>query len=452
MTDKSVILIDDDESLRSALSQSLSLDGFSVESYSSPELALEAINIDYKGIVITDLKMPNMDGLQVLKAVQQIDTDIPVVLITGHGDISVAVEAIQKGAYDFIEKPFRKRKFLDVINHAVEKRKLIIENRDLKGQLMASTNNVLIGESEPMLKLKKKIIALAEADVDVLIKGETGTGKELVARELHRKSPRSSGPFVPVNCAAIADSLVESELFGHEAGSFTGASKKRIGKFENANSGTIFLDEIESIPLSLAVKILRILQERVVERIGSNNQITLDIRILAATKSDLKELSEQGKFRDDLYYRLNVIELNLPPLRDRNGDILILFHHFVNQAETRFNLRASKPSVTFLNKLQQMKWPGNVRELKNMADRFVLESQLTEIQTDEPQIENQPLLSNQDNDLAESINRFEKLLIQQELENHLGNMVATCNALGISRKTLYQKIKKYQIDQHSFKR
>ena len=451
MTDKPVILIDDDESLRSALSQSLTLAGFSVKSYGSPESALKLIHAEYEGIIITDLKMPHMDGLQVLDAVQQIDTDIPVVLITGHGDISIAVEAIQKGAYDFIEKPFRKNKFIDVINHAVEKRRLIIENRKLKNQLIASTNLVLIGDSEPMLRLKQKIIALAEADVDVLIKGETGTGKELVARELHRNSPRQSGPFVPVNCAAIADSLVESELFGHEAGSFTGAIKKRIGKFENANSGTIFLDEIESIPLSLAVKILRILQERVVERIGSNKQITLDIKILAATKTDLKKLSEKGKFRDDLYYRLSVIELNLPPLRERKGDILILFYHFVKQAETNFNIQTTKPSTKFLKKLQKMRWPGNVRELKNMADRFVLESQFTDSQTDDPQIEIQPLLSHLDKSLGENISMFERLLIQQELEKHHGNIMATCNALGITRKTLYQKLKKHQIDHHSFK-
>ncbi len=444
---KSVILVDDDDDLRGALKQTLELEGFEVTGYSSGKPALHALRRDWPGVVVTDIRMPGIDGLALMARVKDIDADIPVVLITGHGDVSTAVKAIQDGAYDFIEKPFRNAALIDVLNRAVEKRALVLENRTLRSKLAAQHGESLIGESNAILKLKDKIAAIASAQVDVLVKGETGTGKELVARAIHQQSPRRSGPFVAVNCAAIPDTMVESELFGFEAGSFTGAHKRRIGRFESANCGTIFLDEIESVPLSLAAKILRVLQERSVERLGSNASIPLDVRVLAASKVDLKELSERGEFREDLYYRLNVVELLLPPLRERQEDIPLLFEHFVQGAVNRFERDAPEITQEIVERLLMHSWPGNVRELKNAADRFVLGNELGELDLLSPEYDG----ANGELNLPQRVERFEKLLIERMLARHQGNVQKTYRALGIPRKTFYDKLGKYAIKQDKFR-
>lgn len=445
---KQVILVDDDHDLRRAVKQTLELEDFEVTGFDSGKPALHALKRDWPGVVVTDIRMPGLDGLQFMARVKDIDADIPVILITGHGDVSTAVKAIQDGAYDFVEKPFRNARLLDILHRAIEKRSLVLENRRLRTELAAHHGEPLIGQSNAMLKLKDKIAAIAEAQVDVLINGETGTGKELVARAIHQQSPRRDGPLVAVNCAAIPETMVESELFGFEAGSFTGAQKRRIGRFENANGGTIFLDEIESIPVALATKILRVLQERSLERLGSNTSIPIDVRVLAATKADLKALSQRGEFREDLYYRLNVVELFIPPLRERQEDIPLLFQHFVEGAMKRFERDAPQITQDVIAQLLTHDWPGNVRELKNTADRFVLSRDFGGLDLLPPELGGEEGV---ELNLPQRVQRFEKLLIEQALARHRGSVQETHRALGIPRKTLYDKLGKYAIKQDKFR-
>ncbi len=444
-----IILVDDDSDLRRAVAQTLELAGFDVTSFDSAKPALHAISRQWPGVVVTDIRMSGMDGLQLMSSIREIDTDIPVVLITGHGDVSTAVKAIQDGAYDFMEKPFRNTMLVDVLQRAAEKRSLVLENRQLRDELATQNDETLIGRSNTMMKLREKITRIADADIDVLVTGETGTGKEVVARAIHHHSTRRRGPFVPVNCAAIPETMVEAELFGFEAGSFTGANKRRIGRFEHADKGTIFLDEIESIPIALATKILRVLQERSIERLGSNLPVQLDIRVLAASKVDLKELSQRGEFRQDLYYRLNVAELALPPLRERQEDIPLLFEHFAQSASNRFGRLVPEIDSSIISRLLSHNWPGNVRELKNIAERFVLSGELDDFffsstQNDDATANNKTL--------SQRVEQFEKLLIEQALSSHDGNAQKTARRLGVPRKTFYDKLTRYAIKIENFRR
>ncbi|MCP1366865.1 sigma-54 dependent transcriptional regulator, partial [Halomonas sp. BBD48] len=326
-----VLIVDDEEHLRITASQTLELAGYRPEALSSAEAALDALSPDYPGVLITDIRMPGMDGMALLREVHRRDPDLPVILITGHGDISTAVEAMREGAWDFLEKPFAGEQLADVVRRATEKRQLSLENRHLKAELdaqRAAPGPRIVGRTSAIQHLSAMLQRISQVDADVLLFGETGVGKDLVARSLHERSPRSGRPFVAINCGAVPESIIESELFGHEKGAFTGAVERRIGKFEHANGGSVFLDEIESMPLALQVKLLRVLQERSVERLGANEPIPLDIRIIAATKTDLKAAAEHGTFREDLYYRLNVVTLPIPPLRERREDIPLLFQHF----------------------------------------------------------------------------------------------------------------------------
>jgi two-component system C4-dicarboxylate transport response regulator DctD len=445
MPSPTICVIDDHQDIRSALVEMLQLADYRVTAFSSAKDALETLDRNFTGIVISDIRMPNMDGFELLSRLQKLDSDLPVLLITGHGDVQMAISAIRSGAYDFIEKPFRREHLLEVIKRALDKRQLVCENRRLKDAIASQNKDSIIGQSAPINALKEKISRLAKADVNTLIRGETGTGKELTARRLHEQSDRHKGPFVAINCAALPESMMEVELFGHEAGAFTDAKKTRIGKFEYAHQGTIFLDEVESIPLALAIKILRVLQERQVERLGSNQSINIDIRVIAATKVDLKKLSEQGAFREDLYYRLNVVELYLPPLRERDQDVAMLFRYFVSQASSRFNVPAPELSVHIIDTLMQHDWPGNVRELINVAERFVLTDTL---------IDQHTLASWQsDTDqqsLPKRLERYEKRLIEEALLQSQGSIKLTYQALGIARKTLYDKLTKYGLDRHRF--
>ncbi|MGH8466060.1 MAG: sigma-54-dependent transcriptional regulator, partial [Pseudomonas sp.] len=337
-----VILVDDDPHLLQALSQTLDLAGLKVLPLSDAQNLAGRIEHDWPGVVVSDIRMPGIDGLQLLQQVHTQDPELPVLLITGHGDVPLAVQAMRAGAYDFLEKPFASDALLDSVRRALALRRLVLDNRSLRLALSdrQQLSARLVGQSAPMLRLREQIGALAGTRADVLILGETGAGKEVVARALHDLSSRRDGPFVAINAGALAESVVESELFGHEPGAFTGAQKRRIGKFEFANGGTLFLDEIESMSLDVQVKLLRLLQERVVERLGGNQQIPLDIRIIAATKEDLRQAADQGRFRADLYYRLNVAPLRIPPLRERGDDILVLFQHFADAASERHGLPA----------------------------------------------------------------------------------------------------------------
>lgn len=438
--DTQVLLLDDDPHLRTALSQTFDLAGLSVQALASAEGLLEQVSRDWAGIIVSDIRMPGMDGLALLRQIKSFDPELPVLLITGHGDVPLAVEAMRSGAYDFLQKPFAREQLLDSIHRALELRRLVLENRSLRLELAdrSELGARLLGPSKQIQHLRQQVGALAITNADVLVWGETGSGKEVVARALHSLSSRRDGPFVAINAGALAENLVESELFGHEAGAFTGANKRRIGKFEYANGGTIFLDEIESMSLDVQVKILRLLQERVVERMGSNEQLPLDIRVIAATKEDLREAADQGRFRADLYYRLNVAQLRIPALRERKDDILPLFQHFLDKACERNNLPLKEMTAQDRLELLAHTWPGNVRELQNAAERYALGLAITISSSAEESYTTKVGLSAQ-------VEAFEKAMIAAELGKAHTSLRSVAEALGIPRKTLHDKLRKHNL-------
>ena len=440
-----VILIDDDPHLRQALYQTLDLAGLKVLPLAEANGLAERIGRDWPGVVVSDIRMPGMDGLELLAQLHGQDPELPVLLITGHGDVPLAVQAMRTGAYDFLEKPFASDALLDSVRRALALRALVMDNRSLRlalsdRQLLSSR---LLGVSPAMLRLREQIGALAATKADVLILGETGSGKEVVARALHDLSARRNGPFVAINAGALAESVVESELFGHEPGAFTGAQKRRIGKFEFANGGTLFLDEIESMSLDVQVKLLRLLQERVVERLGGNQLIPLDIRVIAATKEDLRQAADQGRFRADLYYRLNVAPLRIAPLRERGEDVLMLFDYFAGEASVRHDLTPNVLQPAQRALLLRHTWPGNVRELQNVAERFALGLELAL----DNSAEGQPAAGNEvAGGLSEQVEHFEKSLIAAELERTHSSMRSLAEALGVPRKTLHDKLRKHGLN------
>jgi len=446
-TQGTIILADDEAPMRESAAQWLSLAGFRVLACASAPEALGRLETDFPGILITDVRMPGTDGLELLRQCREHDPDLPVVLMTGHGDVAMAVEAMRAGAYDFLEKPFAPETMIDIVRRALEKRALILENRVLKARLRQKSGmeSRLLGQSAAMIELRETIADLAGTGVNVLVTGETGTGKEQVARCLHLAGKRAAHPFVALNCAAMPESVFESELFGFEAGAFTGAVKRRIGKLEYAHHGTLFLDEIESMPLNLQVKLLRVLQERMVERIGSNASIPVDFRVVAATKVDLLEASRSGAFREDLYYRLNVAEIRLPPLRDRREDIPLLFEHFCQAASLAFEREAPLPGPADLNTLMSHNWPGNVRELKNVAERFVIgqgrrpASEFLAHGAPEP-----------DRSFTAQVAVFEKILLEQELARQGGDIGRVMSALKLPRRTLNEKMRRYGLRRRDY--
>ena len=445
-----VIFIDDEQHVRQANVQTLELAGFEVQAFEAVEQALPFLNSEWPGVVISDIRMPGMGGMQLLERAQEIDSDLPVILITGHGDVAMAVEAMRQGAYDFIEKPFPADRLIDTVRRALSRRSLSLENRSLKLELeiQSAPGPRIVGNTPAMRRLRSTIAHIADTDADVLIFGETGTGKELVARALHEHSKRRDHNFVPVNCGAVPENLIESELFGHESGAFTGAKSKRIGRFEHSNHGTVFLDEIESMPLPIQIHLLRVLQERAVERLGSNQPVPLDLRVVAATKVDLAEASAQGRFREDLYYRLNVVTVEIPPLRERMEDIPLLFQHFLLDASARYDREVPPPGGNQVRALLSYRWPGNVRELRNIADRYVLLGENLGYDLDR-------LIHGADSEVAltlpQQVECFEKSLIVQQLTLQKGSLKETMEALGVPRKTLYDKMKKYGLDKSQYK-
>ncbi|MCE5989426.1 MULTISPECIES: sigma-54 dependent transcriptional regulator [unclassified Pseudomonas] len=440
-----VILVDDDPHLRQALSQTLDLAGLKVVALADAQGLADRIEADWPGVVVSDIRMPGIDGLQLLEQLHGRDNELPVLLITGHGDVPLAVQAMRAGAYDFLEKPFASDALLDSVRRALALRRLVLDNRSLRLALSDRQQLAtrLVGQSPAMQRLREQIGALAGTRADVLILGETGAGKEVVARALHDLSSRRDGPFVAINAGALAESVVESELFGHEPGAFTGAQKRRIGKFEFANGGTLFLDEIESMSLDVQVKLLRMLQERVVERLGGNQLIPLDIRIIAATKEDLRQSADQGRFRADLYYRLNVAPLRIPPLRERGDDILVLFQHFADAASQRHGLPPHTLQPPQRALLLRHDWPGNVRELQNAAERFALGLELAlDGQAPAAAMPSAPMPSG---NLSEQVEQFERSLIAAELAQPHSSMRSLAEALGIPRKTLHDKLRKHGL-------
>jgi two-component system C4-dicarboxylate transport response regulator DctD len=449
MSEPHIIFIDDELDLRLANQQTLELAGFEVRLCEKAEDALPHLHADWPGIVISDIRLPGMNGRQLLDAAMAIDPGLPVILITGHGDIAMAVEAMQAGAYDFIEKPFASDRLVDSVRRAQETRRLTLENRQLKSELsnQDTLGPRIIGRTAAIKTLRKNIHQLADTGADILLMGETGTGKELVARSLHEQSARLDHHFVAINCGAIPENLIESELFGHEQGAFTGADKPRIGKFEYADGGTVFLDEIESMPMQAQVRLLRVLQERRVERLGSNELIPLDLRIIAASKIDLRQAADEGRFREDLYYRLNVVRIDIPPLRERREDIPLLFQHFLLVAAARYAREAPSLPANSHQVLMAYHWPGNVRELRNIAERHVLLGDGCALNINERNdVEACPPMT-----LPQHVEAFEKALIEQALDNCHGVIQDTMQQLGLPRKTLYDKMQKHGLDKNQYK-
>ena len=448
------IVIDDEPTILESVEQCLTLADIQVQTFTDARQALPLIGDDFPGVVVSDIRMPGMDGMSLLQA---LDSTIPVILITGHGGIAQAVEAMKLGAYDFIEKPYKQDRLVELIKRACRQRQVTLATKpqgapDGKEDWLAS---IIIGDSEPTRKLRQHVEALARVNADVVVAGETGTGKELVARSLHTLSIRQDHPFVAINVGAIPENLLESELFGHEAGAFTGAQKRRIGLFEAAHQGTLFLDEIESMPVSFQIKLLRVLQEREVVRVGSHTPVPVNVRIISATKEDLREAANEGRFREDLYYRLMVADLRLPALRERIEDIPALFGHFLREAGKSNQLDVPELSYDDVLALGLHRWPGNVRELKHTAERYLLTRSISGISVADLLklgISNGSSLVPGEGSLSDRLEQVERALISAELSHHHGNIKRVMEVLDLPRRTLNEKMQKYALKRDSFTR
>jgi len=433
----SVLIVEDDPHVLLGCQQALGLEDIPSEGVASAELALERVDADFQGVVVSDIRLPGMDGLQLLERLKAIDASLPVVLITGHGDVALAVSAMRQGAYDFMEKPFSPERLVEVVGRALEQRALALEVSSLRRRLASreALDQRLIGGSAAMRSLRETISNVADTPANVLIVGETGTGKELVARCLHDFSRRASQPFVALNCGALPEPMFESEIFGHEPHAFGGAATSRVGKVEHAHGGTLFLDEVESMPGPLQLKMLRVLQERTLERLGSNQPVDVDIRVLAATKANLAQDNHERYLRSDFYYRLNVVTLAIAPLRERREDIPELFEHFVRLAALRFDREVPLPTPATLSALGAHSWPGNVRELRNVAERYALGLPLFKQGQDQA-----PRLS-----FADAVEAFERNLLEEALSASGGNLTQASQVLGMAKTTLFDKVKKYRL-------
>jgi two-component system C4-dicarboxylate transport response regulator DctD len=438
-----VLYIEDDPSVRRGSKQALELAGMRVDEFESADRVFKHIRPGAAVVVVTDVRLPGMDGLELLRRIKAIDSALPVVIVTGHGDIAMAVGAMRDGAYEFIEKPFGSERLCEVVQRAMETRSLGLEVQALRRKLdgRQSIESMIVGNSPAIDKLRRQIVDLADTDADVLIHGETGTGKELVARALHQLGGRHAASFVALNCGGLPESLFEAEIFGHEVGAFTNASKRRIGKLEHARGGTLFLDEIETMPLQLQVKLLRVLEERQFERLGANELIAMDARVLAATKADLRQMSEEGRFRADLYYRLGVVILEVPALRERREDIPLLFEHFVLQAGVRYSRVAEPLPRTEMNRLMSHSWPGNVRELRNVAHRHVLGISTATAHGIEAR----------GRTFEEQVAAFERHLLEESLRTSGGHASIASEMLGLPRKTLYDKLRRHSLVPEDFR-
>ncbi len=437
-----VLFVDDDADMRAAAGQTLDLAGFRPLVFAAAEAALAVLNASFPGIVVTDIRMPAMSGLQLFERVRALDPDLPVILVTGHGDVDLAVSALKAGAYDFISKPYASDRLVEAVRRALEKRALVLENRRLRAVAAGSEEDfAFLGEAPAMRRLRATIRQIADADVDVLVEGETGSGKEVVAEHLHRWSRRADRPFVALNCGGLPESVIESELFGYEQGAFTGAQKRRVGRIEHSDGGTLFLDEIESMPAPLQVKLLRVLETRRVEPLGTNDSRAVDLRVVAAAKVDLSDPAARGDFRSDLYYRLNVVTLRVPPLRERRTDIPLLFGAFLRRAAIRFGRPQPDLTAAARDHLERHDWPGNVRELLHFAERYVLGLADDDVLNGEAEA---------GGGLTERVDRYEAELLRTALRETGGDVRATLELLQLPRKTFYDKLKRHGITRADF--
>jgi two-component system C4-dicarboxylate transport response regulator DctD len=436
-----ILFVDDEEPLRIAAQQTLDLADLECLCFDRAADALARIDPEFPGILVSDIRMPGMDGTALLRAALQKDPELPVILVTGHGDLDLAVSMMREGAYDFIEKPHAPERLVDAVRRALAMRRLTIENRQLRSEVapLIASKDGLRGFSKEMETVRKQITAVAASDADVLIVGETGTGKGLAAQALHAASARADRPFAAINCAALPDTMIESELFGHEPGAFAGAARARAGKFEHARRGTIFLDEIDSLPRALQAKLLHAVETRAISRLGSHERIDLDVRFIAASKSDLEAAAAQGTFRSDLLYRLNVVTIRMPPLAARREDIPMLFLTFVGQMAERYKQPVPQVPGAVLDAIAARAWPGNARELRNAAERYVLGLPDVADQQGPPP-----------GTLVERVAEHERALIAASLAANAGRLKDTYEALGISRKALYEKMQRHGLDRESF--
>ncbi|HEV8658524.1 MAG TPA: sigma-54 dependent transcriptional regulator [Thermoanaerobaculia bacterium] len=440
-----ILLIDDEQSIRTTLSNILQDEGHRTTPCDSGEEGIAAFARQEFDLVILDLWLPGVDGLTVLERIRNAGGP-PVIVISGHANIDTAVRATRLGAYDFLEKPLSLERVLLTVNHALADRKLRDEVRDLRRSL--ALEDLLIGESEPMKKLEQQIRSAAPSNSRVLITGENGSGKEIVARTLHRQSLRGDQPFIDVNCAAIPEELIESELFGHRKGAFTGAIEDRKGKFELADGGTLFLDEVGDMSLKTQAKVLRVLQEQTFQRVGAQQSIQVDVRVIAATNKNLESEIGSGTFRSDLYYRLNVIPIDVPPLRVRGNDIVLLAEHFLRRFAAETRAPKKRLSAGASTKLKSYRWPGNVRELRNVIERLAIllphdTIAAEDVQLGPPANETTPIAANLM--LKEARDEFEKQYILTRLREFAGNVSRTADALGVERSNLYRKLHAYGI-------
>jgi two-component system, NtrC family, C4-dicarboxylate transport response regulator DctD len=439
--DPAVIFVEDDEQLRLATVQALQLADFPVRAFADAASALTAISADFPGVVVSDIRMPGIDGLQLLARVQELDADIPVILITGHGDVAMAVQAMRDGAADFLTKPFATDHLIAAVARSVDHRALVMDNRRLRALADAPDgNDPLVGDSAAMQRLRQVIRQLADANLDVLVEGETGTGKELVATLLHRQGPRRRHPLIAVNCGALPEGLAEIELFGHAADSVAHTRLARSGQIAASSGGTLLLDEIDSMPLAMQARLLRVLEEREVHPIGAQRPEPVDLRVVATSKIDLAEAVAAGSFRADLYYRLNTAHVRVPPLREREDDVLALFAMFASEAQATLGKSDWQLDAGAARRLRTHHWPGNVRELRNFAIEAVLG---TAPGADPHIVEAKPL--------AARVAEYEANEIREALRANDGRVGKTLVQLGIPRKTLYDKMARYGITPGSYR-
>ncbi len=438
-----ILVVDDEESVRDSLFNWFTEDGFHVECAENAKKALTMLESGNFDIILADIKMPGMDGLEMLRRIKSLKSNSIVIVMTAFATVDTAVKALKDGAFDYVTKPFDPDDLTHLIRNATKQISLTEENETLKTKIISLENiEDLIGNSEPMRQVLREVESVAQTNSSVIITGESGTGKELVARAIHSNSPRKFFPFVSVHCGALTESLLESELFGHEKGAFTGAMYNRKGRFEMADNGSIFLDEIATISSKMQVELLRVLETKSFMRVGGNKEIVSDFRVICATNRNLKNMVEKGTFREDLFYRLNVMNIQLPPLRDRLEDIPLLVDYFIRKYCTSMNKPLISIDTSALNRLQEFNFPGNIRELENMIERAIVVGNGKKITLKDLPLEKTMITST-----VESLDDFEKAFILQILNKYSWNISRTATALKVDRVTLYNKIKKYDLKQ-----